>query len=246
MPTMILEGGRQAPAAPRNQRPVALVLLSEIPTPSDIGTRYYNAVAMEPNSQVTLGGIPGGILSVISNCPTSAVQGCFVNAEAFGWRPHPHPKSRINVDKVKSMTPSREVCPMSEVMQHLLAIQATNVAPEGLPEWMQLRGKSGKLFRPCGTAVGPRGACIGSPCPEGPCGLSQGGACVWSQSMGTAKAAPAPAPALAPPYSEPHLQEVDASEFAEVSDAPENGAPKRNSRGQFTPKQKTDSPSTDA
>ncbi|MAG27410.1 hypothetical protein CMI47_17905 [Candidatus Pacearchaeota archaeon] len=240
MPTMIIEGGRPAPQGHR-ERPVCLIYLSEIPAPVDIGTRYFNAVAIEPNSKAVVGGIPGGVLSVISNCPTSAVQGCYVNVRAFGWQPQPARNSRLPVDKIKRATPGSQVWPMAEVMQHLMAIQAVNVNPEGLPEWMQLVGSSGKLFRPCGTAVGPRGACIGEPCPEGPCGLNQGGSCVWSDKR---KRDAAPLEALppeqppAPPFSEPHKQQVDPAEFGDLAEAPDNGAPKRNSKGQYAKKKK--------
>ena len=253
MPTMIIEGGR--PAA-RTGTP-ALVFLSEIPTTPDIGVRYYNAISVEPESQVNLGGMRGGILSVISNCPVSAVQGCYINTQAFGWVPQAAPRSRLPVDKIKAQRPNPEAIPMAHVMQHLMAIQATNVAPEQLPHWMQLQGSSGRVFRPCGTAVGPRGACLGSPCPEGPCALNRGGACVWSEkkqmkappveSQAALPHAQVPAPDefATPPQMEaqfaapPQMQQAPGAMLggAAVVEGPENGAPVvRNKRGQFSKK----------
>ena len=241
MPTMIIEGGRPA----RQKGAVALVYLSEIPAPPDIvGARYYNCIALEPNSKVNMGGMPGGILSVISNCPVTAVQCCYLNVRGFGWRPEAARNSRMPVEKIKTADPIQQVLPMAQVMQHLLAIQTVNISPEHLPGWLQLKGRSGRMFRPCGTAVGPRGACVGAPCPEGPCALNGGGNCVWNERA-SATAAPVPAPpvqAPGPEYSQP--EPIDASEFA-PSDPGDNGTPVRNEKGQFATK-KAESKTADA
>ena len=235
MPTMIIEGGR--PAA--RQGTPALVFLSEIPTTPDISIRYYNAISVEPNSGVSLGGMKGGILSVISNCPVSVVQGCYINTQAFGWVPQAAPRSRLPVDKIKAQRPDPEPIPMAHVMQHLMAIQATNVTAEQLPHWMQLQGASGRVFRPCGTAVGPRGACLGSPCPEGPCALNRGGSCVWGQKQ--LQSAPASTESSTPMAQVPAPDEFATPPQMQAvapMEAPDNGAAvsTRNKKGQFASK----------
>ena len=78
MRTMIIEGGRAAPQG--REKAVAVVIVFVLPGPVDAnGQRrtpdFFVAVGADPSnhSQVWMG-IPGGIMTVTSHCPRTAVE----------------------------------------------------------------------------------------------------------------------------------------------------------------------------
>ena len=188
MRTMIIEGGRAAPQG--RQRAVALVVVFVLPGPVDSnGQRrtpnFYVAVGADPASHTQVWmGIPGGIMTVTSHCPRTAVEALMINLRAMGWEPRPGEGGKLPVQQAMSRPYAPQDVPGQLFLQYLLDLQSGMMRPEELPAWLGVTGRSGKVFRPCGGVVGPRGPAIGSPCPEGPCQLNNGGPCVWKTHSG--------------------------------------------------------------
>lgn len=218
MRTMIIEGGRAAPQG--RQKAVAVVVVFVLPGPVDSsGQRrtpnFYVAVGADPanHTQVWMG-IPGGIMTVTSHCPRTAVEALMINLRAMGWEPRPGEGGKLPVQQAIGRPYAPQDVPGQLFLQYLLDLQSGMMRPEELPSWLGVTGRSGKVFRPCGGVVGPRGPAIGSPCPEGPCQLNNGASCVWKTHSGRER----PAQAV-PPNSGWRQQATLASQHG----APTNG-----------------------
>ena len=222
MRTMIIEGGRAAPQG--REKAVALVIVFVLPGPVDrSGQRrtpdFFVAVGADPtnHTQVWMG-IPGGIMTVTSHCSRTAVEALMINLRAMGWDPRPGQGGKIPVPQAVSRPYAPKDVPGQLFLQYLLDLQAGMMRPEDLPSWLAVTGaSSGNTYRPCGAVVGPRGPALGSPCPEGPCQLNEGGACVWRSHSNKAL----PAPPSVPQGSGWHQQAAMASQHS----VPQNGGP---------------------
>ena len=198
MRTMIIEGGRAAPQG--REKAVAVVIVFVLPGPVDQNGQkrtpdFFVAVGADPanHTQVWMG-IPGGIMTVTSHCPRTAVEALMINLRAMGWEPRPGQGGKVRVQDAVSRPYAPKDVPGQLFLQYLLDLQVGMMRPEDLPPWLAVTGKSQQAYRPCGAVVGPRGPAVGSPCPDGPCQLNGGRACVWRTHSGSGLPAPQPVP----------------------------------------------------